>query len=76
MNWIKTFFEDNGGGASMMRLCCLLWILMLCFNLTYTNLKAKEMKPIDSSYVTLTLGMMAVKAAQRVGEKAEVPPTT
>lgn len=76
MNWIKTFFEDNSGGASMMRLSCFLWILILCFNITYINLKAKEMKPIDASYVTMTLGLMAVKAAQRVGEKAEEPPTT
>lgn len=71
MNWIKTFFEDNSGGASMMRLCCFLWILMLCFNLTYINLKSGEMKSIDASYVTLTLGLMAAKAAQRMGEKPE-----
>jgi tryptophan-rich sensory protein len=65
---IKSFFEDNADGYSMMRLVFFLWILVLGFNITYTTICSKELKPLDASYVTLTLGLAVSKAAQRLGE--------
>jgi tryptophan-rich sensory protein len=65
---LKSFFEDNAEGYSMMRLVFFLWMLVLCFNITYNTIHFKELKPIDSSYVTLTLGLAVAKAAQRMGE--------
>jgi len=65
---LKSFFEDNAEGYSMMRLVFFLWMLVLCFNVTLTTINAKELKPIDASYVTLTLGLAVAKAAQRMGE--------
>ena len=64
----KSFFEDNAEGYSMMRLVFFLWMLMLCFNITYSTIRNNKLEPIDASFVTLTLGLAAVKAAQRFGE--------
>ena len=65
---LKSFFEDNAEGYSMMRLVFFLWMLVLCFNITFIAIQAKELKPLDSSYITLTLGLAVAKAAQRIGE--------
>lgn len=67
---LKSFFEDNAEGYSMMRLVFFLWMLVLCFNVTFTTIHAKELKSIDASYVTLTLGLAVSKAAQRAVENA------
>lgn len=71
---LKSFFEDNAEGYSMMRLIFFLWMLVLCFNVTYTTIQSKELKSIDASYVTLTLGLAVAKAAQRAVENNPTPP--
>ena len=56
-----------------MRAMFWLWMFTLCFNLTYVTIKNKTLTSFDSSLVTITLGLAAAKAGQRIwGEKVEL----
>ena len=71
IQWFKTFFEDNSSGASTMRAMFWLWMVILCFNITYIDIKAKELKTIPDSYIILTMGLIGGKVIQRLGEKGD-----
>lgn len=59
-----------------MRLVFLLWMVVLCFNWTFSSMKLGKMEPIDGSLVTLTAALAVTKTAQRIGEKSENETTT
>jgi hypothetical protein len=74
---IWTLLEDNSGGFSTMRFAFLLWLIVLCFNFTYTSVSSGKMVGLDASLVTLTAALAVTKTVQRFGEKADdtTPPT-
>ena len=61
--------EDNSGGASTMRAIVLIWVITMCFNLTYGTI-TKQPFTIDNNLMTMTIGIVGAKAVQRFGEKA------
>ena len=71
MEWLKSMLEDNSGGTSTMRVCLLMWMLVLCFNITYGTIKEKPF-PITGELVALTACVLGAKAVQRFGEKTEI----
>lgn len=66
INWLKQFFEDNTGGSSTMRAMFWLWMIVMCFNVTYVNLKDHKLEMIDGGYVSITAMLAAAKVGQRI----------
>jgi len=62
--------EDNSGGISTIRVCLLLWLIILGFNMTYGTITEKPF-PITGELVALTSCVFGAKAIQRFGEKGE-----
>ena len=73
--WFKDFFEDHTSGASIMRLVIMMWMITFCSIILYVDIRAKEIKPIDGSYVTITGLLAAAKVGQRMWGEKEVPPS-
>lgn len=71
--WIKSFFSEESG-PSTTRLIAILWMVTLCFNLTFLTVYAtvhdKDVKlpPLEaaSGYVAITGLVLAAKVGQRV----------
>lgn len=71
LKWLQSMLEDNSGGVSTMRVCLLLWIIVLSFNITYGTLTEKPF-PVTGELVALTACIFGAKAIQRFGEKTEI----
>lgn len=67
---IKSMLEDNSGGISTIRVCLLLWVTILGFNMTYGTITEKSF-PITGELVALTSCLFGAKAIQRFGEKGD-----
>jgi hypothetical protein len=64
-----TFFEDNAGGFSMMRLAFLLTVLAVLANWSYVVFLKGELIDFPQGAVALLVGFGGVKTVQRFGEK-------
>ena len=70
---ILSIVEDNSGGLSSTRILMLSWGLVVlavwAFGSITATIHNKPQPTLDSSVVTITLGITGVKAVQRFGEK-------
>lgn len=66
-----TFFEDNNGGFSSMRLAFLSLIFAVIFGWVYVTYQTKTIPSLPDSIITLVLGVAGTKMVQRFGEKTE-----
>lgn len=69
---LSSLFQDNSGGISSTRLVFLLWTASILFIWIFLSYQKQEMVKIDSSVVTIYLGIAGYKTVQRFGEK-DVP---
>jgi len=71
--WIKSFLSDEKG-ASTVRLLNIVWLSVLCFNLTVCTLYSSfvnhepKLPPIESTsgYVLITSALLAAKLGQGI----------
>lgn len=71
-----TILADESGGLSSMRVAFLLTIVMVLAGWGYTTFIKKELQPLPDNITTLVIGLGAVKAVQRFGEKPSDSTTT
>lgn len=76
MNNLQTFFEDNNGGFSMMRLVFLLWGAGVLLIWMYTCYMTGGLVSIPAEVVTVLLGLGTAKAVQRGLETSSTSSTT
>lgn len=62
------------GSVSAMRVMCFLIVAAFLFNWCYLTVKTGQSQPLNWDQITLVLGALAAKAAQRPFETK--PPTT
>lgn len=68
---IISLLSDNSGGLSTMRVCLLLWILVISFNITWGTIE-KQPFNVTSEIVLITACLAGAKAVQRFAEKTEI----
>lgn len=71
MSKFSSFFEDNSGGLSMIRLCLFAWVFGVLAIWIFMSFKAAELQKLDTSVVTVIGSLAAVKGVQRFGEQTD-----
>ena len=69
MDNITTFFKDNSGGFSMMRLIFFVWGIGLFVVWAYTCINTGGIVILPTEIITLFLGLSTAKVVQRGLEK-------
>ena len=69
MDNITTFFEDNSGGFSMMRLVFFVWGIGIFVVWAYTCISTGGIVTLPTEVITLFLGLSTAKVVQRGLEK-------
>ncbi len=68
---LKSFFEDNSGGLSSMRLVFVIFTLAVVAIWSYVSISKGQMAALDSSIVSVIGILAASKTVQRFGENDE-----
>jgi hypothetical protein len=68
---LSTFFEDNSGGFSSIRLIAVIWIVIVAIVWVYTSFTVGYLADIPESAIILTIALISGKVIQRFGEKNE-----
>lgn len=68
---IQSLIEDNSGGFSSTRLVFVIWCLVVLSVWAGVSFINNELKPIDSSVITILGILSSAKVVQRFGEKPE-----
>jgi len=71
MSSITTFFKDNSGEFSMMRLIYFVWGIGLFTVWSYTCINTGGIVTLPTEIITLFLGLSTAKVVQRGLEKPE-----
>lgn len=76
VKWTKEFFDDNTGGASLMRLMFAMWMVVFCSVMVFVDIKAKTLVPIPEGYIYITGLLAAAKVGQRMWGEKDTSTTT
>lgn len=65
IEYIKSFFTDNSGNNSSLRILIFLVVIVFLFNWTWINIKTGQLTPISWEQAGLLVGSFWAKAKQK-----------